>query len=117
MDLNVVVTERDGWAVVRVHGDIDLASAPRLREHLVRAVTDGHHHVILDFDDVHFIDSTGLGVVIGMLRRTRSLGGDLRLVSTREMLARVFEITGLDRALTIDPSVAAALAAAEAVKG
>lgn len=117
MDLNVVLEERDGWAVVRVHGDVDVASAPRLREHLVRAVSDGHHHVILDLDDVHFIDSTGLGVVIGMLKRTRALGGDLRLVSTREMLARVFEITGLDKALPIDPSVASALAAAGPVGG
>jgi anti-sigma B factor antagonist len=112
VDLRVVVEEAGGWSIVRVHGDVDVASAPVLREHLVRAVADGHVHVILDLDDVHFIDSTGIGVVIGLLKRTRSLGGDLRLVSTREMLARVFEITRLDRALPIEASVEAALAAA-----
>jgi len=117
MDLHVVLEERDGWTVVRVHGDVDVASAPTLREHLVRTVTDGHHQVILDLDDVHFIDSTGLGLVIGMLRRTRSLGGDLRLVSTREMLARVFEITGLDRAVPIESSVNDAIAAARPAEG
>lgn len=117
MDVHVVVEEVGGWSVVRVHGDVDVAGAPHLREHLLRAVADGHLHVILDLDDVHFIDSTGIGVVIGLLKRTRSLGGDLRLVSTQEMLARVFEITGLDRALPIEPSVDAALAAAGPPEG
>ena len=117
MDLQVLLEERDGWTVARVHGDIDVASAPRRRAPLVGAGNDRHHHLVLDLDDVHFIDSTGLGVVIGILKRTRSLGGDLRLVSTQAMLARVFEITGLDRALPIEASVADALAAAGSVEG
>ncbi len=111
MDLQVVEEEHAGWTVLRVYGDVDVASSPRLREHLLRAITDGHHYLILDLDQVHFIDSTGLGVVIGALKRTRSLGGDLRLVSTRQILARVFEITGLNKALPIESTVAAAVAA------
>lgn len=99
MDLTVQVDELDGWAVARVYGDVDVATAPRLRERLVGLVTKGQSRIVLDLDEVGFLDSTGLGVIIGVLKRTRTHGGDLRLVATNERLLALFELTGLDRAL------------------
>ena len=81
MDLVVHVEEREGWAVVRASGDLDLTTAPRLLEAVVAVVVRGQPRVVTDLQEVAFIDSTGLGVLVGLLKRTRTQGGDLRLVS------------------------------------
>ena len=105
MDLVLQVEDRDGWAVARASGDLDLTTAPRLREQVVQVVTGGQPRVVLDLDGVDFVDSTGLGVVVGLLKRTRSQGGDLRLVSTRSALRKVLELTALEHALPLSATV------------
>ena len=110
MEVTVDVESHPGWAVVRVHGDIDVATAPRLREQLVQLVTDGSGNIVLDLDGVDFLDSTGLGVIVGALKRARTHGGDLRLVCTRPRLRKVFELTALDRALPLSATAEEAVA-------
>ena len=114
MDLTVQVDDVGGWAVARIFGDIDIATAPRLRERLVAVVTGGQPNVVLDLEEVGFLDSTGLGVIIGVLKRTRTHGGDLRLVTTKPSLRSLFELTGLERTLPLSPTVEAAVADAGA---
>lgn len=111
MELGVRTDERDGWAVVTVHGDLDLTTAPRLRERVIEAVLGGHPHVVLDLQEVDFVDSSGLGVLVSLLKRARTHGGDLRLVSTRANLERLLSLTGLDRALPLSPDVPQAIGA------
>ena len=117
MDLSVQVEELagagEGWAVARVAGELDVATAPRLREQLVAVLTDGRHHVVLDLSGVGFLDSTGLGVIVGVLKRARTLGGDLRLVCPNPTIRRIFEITALDRTMPLSDTVDAALIGAE----
>ncbi|HVM68131.1 MAG TPA: STAS domain-containing protein [Acidimicrobiales bacterium] len=113
MNLDVTVSRPDAvTAVVAVSGEIDVATTPQLRSTLHDlADEDGVRLVVADLDGVDFIDSSGLGVLIGCSRRLRSRGEarELRLVCSRLNLLRVFEITGLDGVFRIFSSVPDAL--------
>ena len=111
MELGLDVTERDGRAVLSVRGEVDVYTAPRLRERLVELVAQGKHQIVVDLEGVDFLDSTGLGVLVGGLKRLRSHDGDLALVCTQPRILKVFEITGLTKVFSIHDSVDAALAA------
>ena len=86
--------------VVHLNGEIDMATGPELRQRIVQYVQDGHTNIVLDLTNVDFVDSTGLGVLIGGLKRTRSHGGDLRCIGLTEPLKEMFKLTGLDTVLT-----------------
>ena len=114
MDLSVKVEDLDGdgdgWSVARVGGELDVATAPRLREQLLATISERGPRIVLDLGDVGFLDSTGLGVIVGVLKRARTLGGDLRLVCPNPSVRKVFEITALDRTMPLADSVDDALA-------
>ena len=95
MDLRLEVSERGEWSVVEVGGEIDVATAPRLREQLIALVNDQRYHIVVSLEAVDFIDSTGLGVLISGLKRVRTHGGRFSLVCTEPRILKVFEITGL----------------------
>src|ERR687892_878734 len=111
MQLRTDVSEIAGWTVVNVYGELDVATSPELRELLIRLVADGGNRLVLDLEGVDFLDSTGLGTIIGALKRARTHDGDLRLVCTEARIRRLFEITGLDRAVPLHASLDDALAA------
>jgi anti-sigma B factor antagonist len=103
------VTEnlRNERAVVTAAGEIDLATSPALRTRLQDAI-GAHRLVIVDLSDVTFIDSTGLGVLIGGLRRVNEAGGELRIVVADPRVLKIFEITGLTGLFSIHSSLAEA---------
>lgn len=98
-------------AVVRVIGELDVATAPRLRQEAVRLVGVNINRVVLDLGGVDFIDSTGLGVVVGMVKRLRTHGGDLALIRGHDRVSKVFDITRVSDILPLHDSLEAALAA------
>lgn len=110
MELGLDVSERNGKAILAVKGEVDVYTAPRLRERLVDLVSQGQHHVVVDLEGVDFLDSTGLGVLVGGLKRLRSHDGDLTLVCTQHRILKVFEITGLTKVFAIHDSVDDAVA-------
>jgi anti-sigma B factor antagonist len=111
MDLGLDVTEHDGGTtVLAVRGEVDVYTAPRLREKLVELVSRGCYQIVVDLEAVDFLDSTGLGVLVGGLKRLRSHDGDLSLVCTQQRILKVFEITGLTKVFVIHGSVDAAVA-------
>lgn len=110
MDLRIEVSRRDDWSVVEVGGEIDVATAPRLREQLIALVNAQQHRIVVSLEAVDFIDSTGLGVLISGLKRVRTHGGDFALVCTEPRILKVFEITGLLAVFAVHPSIDAAVA-------
>lgn len=110
MQLRTQVSEVSGWTVVNVYGELDVATSPEFRALLIQLVNDGASRLVLDLDGVDFLDSTGLGTLISGLKRARTHGGDLRLVCTQTRITRLFEITGLDKAVPLLPTLDAAVA-------
>lgn len=97
--------------VISVTGEIDVYTAPSLRERLNELVAAGHYDLVVDMGGVEFLDSTGLGVLVGGLKRARSHDGSLRLVCDQEKILKVFRITGLTKVFPIHATLDDALAA------
>jgi anti-sigma B factor antagonist len=103
--------ERDGVTVLSVTGEVDVATAPALRSRLDDTVdTVGGGTVVVDLTGVTFIDSTGLGVLIGARKRCSEAGRELRVVVSEPRILKVFEITGLTDLFAIHPSLDLAVA-------
>lgn len=94
--------------VLSVRGEIDVSTAPELRDRLLGVAQEGHSTVVVDLSEVTFLDSTALGVLVSGLKRFRAAGGNLRLVVTGRSVSKVLEITGLIEVFPIFDSVAAA---------
>ncbi|GCD97205.1 MULTISPECIES: STAS domain-containing protein [Embleya] len=113
MDLSLSTRTEGGRTIVEVGGEIDVYTAPKLREQLVELVNEGQFHLIVDMEAVDFLDSTGLGVLVGGLKRVRAHEGSLQLVCTQERILKIFRITGLTKVFPIHPSVATAIEASD----
>ena len=87
--------------VVAVRGEIDLFTAPELKQVLAEAIEGGRRRIVVDLTETTFLDSTALGVLIGAVKRLRSRDGALAIVNVDENIAKTFEITGLDQIFTI----------------
>ncbi|MBA3743993.1 STAS domain-containing protein [Sporichthya sp.] len=111
MDLSLTTRDEGDRTVVAVGGEIDVYTAPKLREQLVDLVNAGRYHLIVDMEGVEFLDSTGLGVLVGGLKRVRAHEGSLRLVCTQERILKIFRITGLTKVFPIHDTVSEALTA------
>ena len=97
--------------VVAVRGEIDLFTAPELKQKLTDAIESGKNRIVVDLSDTTFLDSTALGVLIGAVKRLRSREGALVIVNVDQNIAKTFEITGLDQIFTILATREAAIAA------
>jgi anti-sigma B factor antagonist len=113
VDLSLSTRTEGDRTIVEVGGEIDVYTAPRLREQLVDLVADGKYHLVVDMERVDFLDSTGLGVLVGGLKRVRAHDGSLRLVCTQERILKIFRITGLTKVFPIHSSVDEAVNATE----
>lgn len=101
MDLSIRVDENGTSRTVKLEGSCDLATAPRLRQTLQGLVPPDVDDVVLDVSDLEFIDSTGLGVVLGAMRRLREGGGSLSIAGAHGIVRRVLEITDLDKVIPL----------------
>lgn len=108
MELGLDVRKVDSHSVVDVKGEIDVYTAPKLREKLIELVSDGSYNVVVNLEGVDFLDSTGLGVLVGALKRVKAHDGSLGLVCTQDKILKIFKITGLTKVFPIHDTVEAA---------
>jgi anti-sigma B factor antagonist len=110
VDLTLTTREVDGTTIVAVGGEIDVYTAPKLRDKITELVAAGEHNLVVDLEAVEFLDSTGLGVLVGGLKKVRAHDGSLQLVCTQDRLLKIFRITGLAKVFAIHSSAEAAIA-------
>jgi anti-sigma B factor antagonist len=111
VDLSLSTRSEGDRTVVVVGGEIDVYTAPKLREQLIDLVSAGNYHIVVDMENVEFLDSTGLGVLVGGLKKVRAHDGSLQLICTQDRLLKIFRITGLAKVFVIHDSADGALAA------
>ncbi len=103
----VDIEEHGRSHVVVVRGELDIETAPELREALLGVISEGCH-ILVDLEGVDFIDSAGMGILVGGLKRARLQRGELELVCTSRTILRPFELAGLDQVFTIHSSLESA---------
>lgn len=109
MSVAISTELENGWTVLSARGDLDLGGAPKVRTAVRAALGTGVSCLLIDLSGVDVLDSTGIGVLIGALRRTRIAGGELRLRGLQPHHREVFALVGLDAvfAIDVDPAVQA----------
>jgi anti-anti-sigma factor len=98
-----------GYVIAALSGELDIASAPALRDQLLGLLTPATSRLIIDLSAVSYADASGLTVLVGTGRRAGLLGGHLRLAAPPPEVARVLSLTGLDQHFDISPTVHAAM--------
>jgi anti-sigma B factor antagonist len=90
-------TLQDNSPVIGLEGEVDVYTAPQLKQTMIDLLEQGARRIIVDLTNVEYLDSTALGVLIGGLKRLREADGNLVLICPSARIKRVFEITGLDK--------------------
>jgi len=105
------VRSKGGYTVVTISGELDIASAPVLREQLLGLLRPGASRIVIDLSGVTFCDASGLAVLVGASRRAGLLDGVLRLAASTPLTATVLRLTGLDSRFEIFATVPEAVGA------
>lgn len=109
MDVRVTTRDVGAQTVLEVAGEIDVSTADVLRDRLTELLDRDRTDLVIDLRGVRFMDSTGLGLLVGTLKKVRLAGGRLQLVIDSERLLKVFRITALLQVFTVHETVEAAL--------
>ena len=101
-ELAVVQTDDDGHCTLTLRGELDVNTSAELREHIIGVLDAGTQHLVVDLAALEFIDSTGLGVLVGAQKRLAQRGGTMTLRSPRPAAMKVFATTGLDQVFDVE---------------
>ena len=107
-------TINDLTSLIDLEGEVDVYTAPQLKQQIINLLDEGVKHVIVNLSAVDYLDSTALGVLIGGLKRLRERDGRLDLICPNQRIKRIFEITGLDKIFDIYAAEEEALAKVQA---
>ena len=111
MDISVSQTSAGDVPILAVNGEVDVYSAPTLKDRIGELIESGQTTLIVDLSAVAFLDSTGLGALVEARAATTEAGGSLPLVCNQERILKLFTITGLDGVFTIHPTISDAVTA------
>jgi anti-sigma B factor antagonist len=106
IELRLATRSEGPWTVVDVGGEIDLFSAPQLKERISQLVDEGSGRLVVNLENVDFMDSTGLGVLLGALKRVKEHDGSLAIVCPPGPVHRVLTLTGMHKVFSIYTSLA-----------
>jgi anti-sigma B factor antagonist len=95
--MNYSRTDEEKATIVHVRGELDALSAPELRPLIERLIEDGRRDITVDLTDLRLIDSSGVGALVGLYKRTRANGGDVRFVGLNSQPLVIFKMLRLDR--------------------
>lgn len=101
MDMRLAISQHGIITVIEAHGDIEVETVSDLRGRMLELVRSGSRHFVVDLNGVSFIDSTGLGVLVGALKRVQAEGGTMRLVCRQPRVLHLLRLTGLDEVFVI----------------
>lgn len=105
MNLEIRVEQLDNDQILKISGEVDAFTAPKLRDAIIPLTEKENTNVIVDLSDVSYMDSTGLGVFIGALKSSRGNGSSLKLQGLTDRVERLFQITGLSEIIDIQSEV------------
>lgn len=103
--IDIEITDEEAYRVLRPTGDLDVYTVGSLRDAIGMMIEESTPRVVVDLDAVPFMDSSGLGALMGGVRRLREGGGDLAIACTREQHLKLFTITGFGEGVSIAPTV------------
>lgn len=105
MNINLDMNENNGIVGVQVEGEIDAYTAPKLREAIFPLSEKDSVKMTIDLSGVSYMDSTGLGVIVGVFKSVRAHNGEFKLVGLSDRLKRLFDITGLADIIDINSEI------------
>ncbi len=100
-DLVISLRNVEGTPVLDLNGEVDSYNSPKLREKMVNLIDDGQSNLVINLSGVDYIDSTGLGTLVGGLKRASEKGGAIQIICPNEQIYKVFSITGLVKVFKI----------------
>lgn len=101
MDLRIKVRKSDGVPIIVLSGEVDAYTCSHFREAMIETIEAGYSSLVVSMQDVEYIDSSGLGTLVGGLKRASERGGRIAIVCNNSQIRKVFEITGLERVFPI----------------
>lgn len=116
--MNLTISKQqpyEGCSVIEVEGEIDIYSSNQLKTTILEEIESGAKRVAVVLSNVDYMDSTGLGLLIGAYKSLREKRGSLVVVSPSPRIVRIFEVTGMNKIFDIFPSVDDAFASEESV--
>jgi anti-sigma B factor antagonist len=108
MEIHITAGEGGAATVIAAHGELDVLTAASLRTTVSDVIDGGRAHLVLDASGITFLDSTGIGVLVIALRRTRAFDGSFAIAGAHGGARRTLELTGLTRVFTLYDTVAEA---------
>ena len=105
IDIGVESRTAGQWTVLDVEGEVDVFTAPKLREKIIALLDGGSDHLVVNLEKVLFMDSTGLGVLVGGLKRVKEKNGELALAGAQGTVLRVLSVTGLNAVFPMHDTV------------
>ena len=107
--LETAIEEINGIPVVRVAGEVDIVTSADLKHSLNKALDSGSKHLLIDLSNVTYMDSSGFGVLLSIMKRLRPIGGSISLAGCCEMTERMIRLTRLDTIFGLFPTLDAAV--------